>query len=245
MDKSNINFILDNYAGTRRDRALKLESGLLKRGDQEFNQYIKNELFRSRRIIIKNFMQIERISEYKKGHLSNLKCYQRIGDIVNAAETQLHISNLDIIKNETIESIATLGKLFADILRSDVLTEHEICQILNINAKTWDRCKTRYMRMRQDEWKAEANNYLNYSIIAVTGPEYRERRGRMKYIFDCPDYEMPIYWAMHIYMIEAMKENKEFQKATREKLKEFWPEIKTYKVAKDAEGNVIKMVEEN
>lgn len=238
MDNKSVNFILDNYKGVRRDRALKVESGLLKSGDKEYSQFVKNEFIRVRRMVIKSLRNIEKCEGYRKTYLSSLKYYQEQHDIVQAANIQILISEINELISESDKVIADIGGIIADILKADIFSEHEICQLLNINNKSWEENKARYFGIGG----IESSMPLVYSVLLVTGPEYRWRKGRMKEFYDCPESEMPIYWAVHRHIMEVMKNNEEFHRATNKKFEELFPDLKKYKLVKDLEGNIIKVI---
>jgi len=235
MNSKKINFILDNYKGIRRDRALKIESHHLNRCDKEYCQYLKNELVRIRKSIIEVYMKIETLYEYRKIHLRNLEYFEGKEDIVNAAEIQLKISE---IVNQIVDFekfISEMGRFLVTVLRANILTEHEICQLFNINEKTWENKKAEYLGAFEGK---EDNAHLAYSILTINCPEYRIRKGREKGIYDCPKHEMPIYWAVHEYVLDLMKNNEGFKSATFKKFKELHPEVRICKVVKDLEGNI-------
>lgn len=238
-NKKLINYVLDNYSGVRGSRMLKIAAGQLKSEDTEFKQYIINELVRYRRPIIENYKTIEKVAGYRKIHKRKYDYLESIGDIAKAAETHLKIADINNLISSCKDIIADIGKFIADTLRFDLLTEHEACQIFNINWKTWQDNKKMFLELDERE-----ENHLVYSIIVVCGPEYRHRKGRSKDWYDCPNYEMPIYWSIHEYMMREMKDNKEFHNATNKAFKEIFGDIPTYHVVKDLEGRVIDIIED-
>lgn len=240
--KELINYVLDNYSGVRGSRMLKIVAGQLKSEDTEFKQYIINELVRYRRSIIENYKTIERVAGYRKIHQKKYDYLESIGDIAGAAETHLKIADINVLINSCEDVISDIGKFTADILKFELLTEHEACQVFNINWKTWQEKKERYLNLRNK--CKEKVEHLVYSVIAICGPEYRLRKGRAKEWYDCPNYEMPIYWAMHEYMMKEMENNEEFQVATTKAFKELFPGVRTCRVVKDLEGRVVDVIEE-
>jgi hypothetical protein len=240
MDNKLINFILDNYKGLRRDRNLRIASGQLKNSDPEFKHHILNELVYARREIIKYFQLIETLYEYRKIHSKNYKCFEKAGEISNAAETHIKIAEINKMIGDITNVIASYGGYVIDVLRFDMLSDHEVCQIFNINYKTFKDRKKHYFEICGDK-----EEHIVYLVLSVCGPEYRHRRGRAKGIYDCLDSEMPIYWAMHKHIMQEMKNNEEFNEAINKVFKEIFPEIKTYKAVKDLEGNVMRVVEDN
>ncbi|ADK13136.1 MULTISPECIES: hypothetical protein [Clostridium] len=238
MNDDSINYVLDNYKGVRRDRALKIISGQLKETDLEFKQYVKNELVRDRKTIIEQYKNIEGLHEVRKACEREYKYYEKINDVVNKAEFQLNISEVDKLAKEILRIIATLGEHFIDVLSLNILEEHDVCQLLNINWKIFKNNKQAYIKQFGEKDK------LVYKVISVMGPEYRYRKGRMKEIYDCPKYEMPVYWAMNERIMQEVDNNKELKKLADEAFEKLFPDVKTYRVVKDLEGNVIKVVEE-
>lgn len=238
MDNKSIDFILDNYKGKRRERALKVALNKLKTTDIEFKKYALNELVRFRWSLIKNYKSIELLHEYIRITEREYKKSKREGDIVKSAEVQLYISDVQRLIKDVKEIVASYGGIIASFLRFNILSEHEVCQVFNINHKVWEKQKSRYMSISTNK------ENLVYSIIAITGVEYRKLRGRKKGYYDCPDYEMPVYWGMHEYMMHEMRNNEEFHKATTKAFKELFPKIKTYTAVKDLEGNIVKLLED-
>jgi hypothetical protein len=239
MNKTSIDYILDNYKGIRRDRALKVVTGQLKSDDKELKQFVLNELVRCRREIVQAYEMIEIAND----EISNLRkeykeCASK-GDIVGAAETQLIISDIENSRGEIKATIISKGKLIRGLLKAEVITEHEACQVFNINHKTCAIEKESLYKMDTSK-----EDYSVFDVIVITGCEYRHRKGRAKEFYDCPHSEMPIYWAIHEYTMDAMNDNKEFQEASDKAFKRIFPEVKTYTAVKDLEGNVIKIVED-
>lgn len=245
MNKENnefVDFILDTFHGARRDRALKLATGQIKSTDPEFKKFIMNELVIIRRSIIKQYKKVEWLAEYRKEYSKRYKQFEKAGDIVEAAETHIKIAEINGYIKEIEGLIASYGSYVSDVLRFDLLTEHEACQLFNINYKTFQDEKKNYLAI---EKKANGNNgHLVYSVIAVCAPEYRHRKGRAKEWIDCPNSEVPIYWAMHEHIKQEMKDNEEFKAATNKAFKECFPGLKTYRAVKDLEGNVVKVIED-
>ncbi len=239
MDNKLINFILDNYKGVRRDRNLRIISGQLKSTDKEFKKHILNELVYARRDIIKNYRTIETCVEYRKIHSKNYKYFEEVGDITNVAETHIKIAEIDKLISDIKSVISIYGGYIMDILRFDMLSDHEACQVFNINYKTFQDDKKRYLNISEGN-----EEHLVYKVISICGPEYRQCKGRAKEYYDCPNSEMPVYWAMNEHIRQEMKDNKEFHEATYKAFKEIFPELKTYKTVKDLEGNIIKVIED-
>lgn len=240
MDTNSFDFIMDNYKGIKRDRALKIATNQLGKGDKEYCQYMKNELVTFRRSIIKYYKTIEKLSKYREEHMKDLKFWQENRNIIKEAETQLIISEIDEVIQGNRSLIARMGGLVAHILGLNILSEHEVCQLFNINAMTWKKKRGEFLS--NCEGKQESDNLIS-SVIVIKGPEYRALKCREKGVYDCPDYEMPIYWAMHEEAIEHMRTNEEFREAAREKFKQLYPDLKSYKVVKDLEGNIIEVIE--
>ena len=232
-----INWILDNVKGIERDRYIRIEMG--KATPEEIKHVFINKMIKLRRIVIQNYKTIEKIVGYKRTHQKNYEYLEKIGDIVRAAETHLKIADINNLIIDCKDSICDCGKWFQYILRQDLLTEHEACQLFNINWKTFQDAKEEYLKM--DETNSD---HIVYSVIVVMASEYRERKGRMKDWLDCPRYEMPIYWAMHEYMMDATKDNEEFHEAAFKKFKEIFGDIPTYHAVKDLEGNIIEIVKD-
>lgn len=238
MDDTRINIILDNCKGIRRDRALRVELGQLKESDDEFKKYIKNELVRARRIVIAFYNYIESLYELRMMEDKKYKHFESINDPVNRAETYLKISEINNTINDKLKIISDMGNFFIAVLRSNILEEHDLCQIFNINWRTFQDKKHEYIEQFGKE------EHLTYKVISVTGVEYRDRKGRDKEFYDCHRSEMPLYWSMFEHIMREIEDNKELNKATDERFKELFPDIKTCRVFEDLEGNIVKIVEE-
>ncbi|MFL0198690.1 hypothetical protein ACJDU8_24500 [Clostridium sp. WILCCON 0269] len=240
MINCNIERILDTYKSTvRQNRILRIKSGELKRTDPEWKQYIKNEFVRDRWIVIALYKRIDELLECKRIYDNDYIYFEKINDVVKRAEIYLQISEI----NKTIECIskhiANFGKFFIDILTLNILSEHDVCQLLNINCQTFQNRKRRYKN------KFGEKNNLTLKIVSVTGAEYRYRKGKLKGIYDCYEYEMPVYWAVDECMLQEMDNNKEFGEAAGEIFKSIFSDVNTYSAVMDLEGNVIKVVEES
>ncbi len=240
MDKL-YDFVLDNFKGKRKDRALRFLSGQLKHGDPELKKYLSCEAARARRAVMGSYKMIELCEDHKREYQEVFNQYKAISNVVDAAELHLILAQLDEDIESEKKQIAFCGRHLSNILQNDVLTEHEACQLFNINEKTWEECRQRYYDLMKDKRKPA---HPVYSIITVAGAEYRERKGRAKGFYDCPEYEMPVYWAIHEHIYSEMKGNKELNAAAFQKFKELWPEIKTYRAIKDMEGNIISTEED-
>lgn len=236
---NSINFVLDNFKGKRRDRALGILTGSIKENSEELISYFKCELIRVRRLAIKNFKVLEELYKIRYETSKTYKAFEKSGDIVRTAEIQLNLSKIDSIIKETKNIISELGETFINFLTADILTEHEACQIFNINFKTWQDNKKRYLK----DCSGKDSKHLVYKIISVTGVEYRERKGNLKECYDCDKHEMPVYWAISERILSELENNVEMKKAARKKIDELFPEIRKYRAVKDLEGNIVRMEE--
>ena len=238
-----IDYILDNLKGLRRDRALKIVTG--QTTEAETKQYIINEFVRYRMEIIRTYRVIEELRDIKSISNKKYKHYESTGDIVHAAENHIKIFKINNDLKALRKCVGVFGARIIYFLKLNVLTEHEACQLFNINYKTFQNAKNEYSKVLEKDNKDISNDeHLIYSVIAVCAPEYRHRRGRLKEWLDCPYSEMPIYWAIHEYMLQKMQDNEEFKEASDKAFKECFPGVKTYRAIKDLEGNIIKIEEE-
>lgn len=234
-----INFVLDNFKGKRRDRALGILTGTINEDSKEYKNYFKCELIRARKLAIKNFKTLEELYKIRYETSKTYKAFEKSDDIVRAAEIQLNLSEIDSTIKEAENIISDLGELFISILSTDMLTEHEALQIFNINSRTWQKNKIRYL-----EGNNERNSInLVYKLISVTGVEYRRRKGDMKDIYDCDRHEMPVYWAISERILSELENNSELKKAARKKIDELFPGIRKYNAIKDLEGNIVRIEE--
>lgn len=233
-ENDTINFILDNYKGIRRNRALRIAAGELKTTDEEFKNFLFNELVRAKMSIITQYKNIEELTEWEHILVNRYKYFEGNGDMVQAAKTHLKIAEIKNLISKLEKLIASYGGFVANMLRGNLLTEHEACQLFNIN---WEEFKDR--KQHYLEVCGEKKEHIVYLVIAITGCEYRWRKGREKSYFDCPQYEMPMFWAIHEYIMQEMKDNKDFHESTNKMFKELFPKVKTYKQSTDLEGNVL------
>jgi hypothetical protein len=240
MINCNIERILDTYkSNVTQSRILRIKSGQLKQTDPEWKLYIKNELIRSRWIVIALYKNIDELLEIKKTYDSYYKYFEKINDVVKKAEIYLQISEINKLVEDISKHIGSLGKFFIDVLNSNILSEHDVCQLFSINFRTFQNKKQRYKNAF-----GEKDN-LTFKIVSVTGAEYRYRRGKRKGIYDCHEYEMPVYWAVDECILQEMDNNKEFAEAADKVFKSIFSGVKTYRAVTDLEGNVIKVLEES
>lgn len=181
---------------------------------------------------------MDKLYECKKIYDNDYEHFESSNDAVRRAETYLEISEINNLIEDISKHIANLGEIFIEILNLNILSEHDVCQLLNINWKTFQDKKQRYKN------KFGEKDNLTYKIVSVAGAEYRDGKGKLKDIYDCHEYEMPIYWAIGDRIMQEMDNNEEFHKSVRQGIKKFFPGIKTYKAVKDLEGNIVKVVEE-
>ena len=53
---------------------------------------------------------------------------------------------------------------------------------------------------------------------------------------------MPIYWSSFERIEKEIENNTELKNAAHKELKKLFPNLKTYKVVKDLEGNIINVI---
>lgn len=233
-----VSILLASSNGARGEVEKKIYSGEIGSQDKDLKSYTFSQIIRVKMAVSAIFKEIESVGEYRNKCQKLYKEFEDSGDIVGAAGMHLEIKDFQDIINVYKKQIATIGRFLIDILHCDIFTEHEMCQLLNINWITWQKEKESYIKQFGEE------EDLIYHITAVTGPEYRHRRGRMKDWYDCPRYEMPVYWSIHEAISQRMDEDEEFKKATDKKFKELFPDFKWYRGITDLEGNLIGLLEE-
>ncbi len=214
----------------------RISSGNFKVDSEEYKQCVKNEIVVARRCIIHEFKDIDRLHETRRIYDKNYEYYGKTNDAVNRAETYLKICEINELVKQSLNIIANFGEALIELLTNNNFKEHDLCQLLNINWKTFQNVKSRYMKNFGDK------EHLLYRIVSVCGPEYRDRKGRMEECYDCPQYEMPVYWAISERIMQEMENNEEFKKATDKKFKELFPGLQTYRAVTDLEGNTVKVV---
>lgn len=237
MINCNIERILNTCkSAARQDRDSKIKSGQLNLTDPEGKQYVKNELVRARWIIIELYKHMNNLYECKRICDNDYKYFESINDPVRRAEAYLKISEINSLIENSSKYISNLGELFIEVLNWNILSEHDVCQLFNINWKTFQSRKQRY----KNNFKEKDN--LIFKTISIAGAEYRDRKGRAKGIYDCDEYEMPVYWAIGDRIMQEIDINKDVKEKVRKGIKEFFPSIKTYRTIEDLEGNIIRIV---
>lgn len=233
LKMNRINRILDTYRSTR---GLESLADSIKLDNPKVQPYVKNDLIRARWMVIELYKSIEELRQEKRTYEKEYKHFESINDTVGRAETYLKISEVDNSIKSILNTIAEYGYIFIDILSSDILAEHDVCQLFNINWKTFQDEKKKYI----EQFGKEDN--LTYKVVTICGAEYRHRKSRANDFYDCDKYEMPVYWSITESIMHEMKNNREFKKATDEKFKELFPDIKFYRAVTDLEGNIIGYV---
>ena len=109
MINCNIERILDTYkSNVTQSRILRIKSGQLKQTDPEWKLYIKNELIRSRWIVIALYKNIDELLEIKKTYDSYYKYFEKINDVVKKAEIYLQISEINKLVEDISKHIGSL-----------------------------------------------------------------------------------------------------------------------------------------